>query len=71
MEKNVYQECVPVEPPQAALLRPVDHIVIVQIANVNVLLQLMLAKEQQTLVTKQHTPVSAEVLNVVEQLIDV
>ena len=70
MENNVYQECVPVEPPQAALLRPVDHIVIVQIANVNVLLQLMLAKEQQTLVTK--VCVSAEVVrNVVEQVIDV
>ena len=55
---------------QAALLRPLDHIVIVQIANVNVLLQLMLAKEQQTLVTK--VCVSAEVVrNVVEQVIDV
>ena len=58
------------EPLQAALLRPVDHIVIVQIVNVNVLLQLMLAKEQPTLVTK--VCVSAEVVrNVVEQLIDV
>ena len=70
MENNVNQECVPVEPLQAALLRPVDHIVIVQIANVNVLLQLMLAKELQTLVTK--VCVSAEVVrNVVEQVIDV
>ena len=58
------------EPLQAALLRPVDHIVIVQITNVNVLLQLMLAKEQQTLVTK--VCVSAEVVrNVVERVIDV
>ena len=58
------------EPLQAALLRPVDHIVIVQIANVNVLLQLMLAKEQQTLVTK--VCVSADVVrNVVEQVINV
>ena len=58
------------EPLQAALLRPLDHIVIVQIANVNVLLQLMLAKEQQTLVTK--VCVSAELVrNVVEQVIDV
>ena len=58
------------EPLQAALLRPLDHIVIVQIANVNVLLQLMLAKELQTLVTK--VCVSAEIVrNVVEQLIDV
>ena len=58
------------EPLQAALLRPLDHIVIVQIANVNVLLQLMLAKEQQTLVIK--VCVSAEVVrNVVEQVIDV
>ena len=58
------------EPLQAALLRPLDHIVIVQIVNVNVLLQLMLAKEQQTLVTK--VCVSAELVrNVVEQVIDV
>ena len=70
MENTVNQECVPVEPLQAALLRPVDHIVIVQITNVNVLLQLMLAKELQTLVTK--VCVSAEIVrNVVEQLIDV
>ena len=58
------------EPLQAALLRPLDHIVIVEIVNVNVLLQLMLAKEQQTLVTK--VCVSAELVrNVVEQVIDV